>query len=369
LRRGVVVNIESTLRSIAAAVENAEMMSGREVSEVLTGIAGSHIEGINSRGVVAVTGRDKEITQEDIDRVIDAAKAIVIPMDREILHIVPQEYIVDDQRGVKNPLDMIGVRLESEVHIITGSVTSAQNLVKCVNRAGFHVQDIVLQTIASADAVLSLDEKELGCILIDLGSGTTNTLTFIEGAPYHTSVVNIGQSQVSSDLSIILKTPIETAEEIKKKSSCCYLPLVDDSDMIVLPGVGSWPSAEVPRTEICKIVQPRMAEIFQLIKEQIDRNGYGKQIGGGVILTGGGALMKGAIQLASEIFRVPARVGIPRGPGGLVAEYQSPVYATAVGLVMWGYERMKGSVTAREPKRSRKGSSMNKFKDWLKEFF
>ena len=269
LRRGVVINIESTLRSVAQAIEAAEMMSGREVQSVYTGIAGAHIEGINSRGVVAVTGRGREITKEDVDRVIDAAKAVVIPMDREVLHVIPQEFIVDDQGGIKNPIDMIGIRLEAEVHIITGSVTSAQNLLKCVNRAGFRVNDIILQSLASAQAVLSSDEKELGCLLIDLGGGTTDVLVHLEGAPYHTNVIALGGNQVTSDLAIMLKTPQEAAERIKKESGCCYMPLVGADEEVVIPGVGGWPASAIPRKEICRIVQPRMTEIFNLVKEQL----------------------------------------------------------------------------------------------------
>ena len=226
----MVINIESTVKSIQNAVESAELMSGREVHGVYTGVAGGHIEGINSRGVVAVTGKDREITKEDVDRVIDAAKAIVIPMDREVLHVIPQEFIVDQQGGIKNPVGMVGVRLEAEAHIITGAVTSAQNIVKCVNRAGFKVNDIVLEPLASSKAVLTADEQELGVLLIDLGGGTTDVLVHLEGAPYHTEVLSIGGEQVTSDLSIMLKTPLEVAEKIKKEHGCCYVPAVLEDD-------------------------------------------------------------------------------------------------------------------------------------------
>ena len=243
LRRGVVINIEATLRSVALAVEAAEQMAGREIAEVVTGIAGGHIEGLNSRGVVAVTGKGREITPEDVDRVIDAAKAVVIPMDREVIHVIPQEFIVDEQGGIRNPLDMIGVRLEAEVHIITGSVTSAQNLVKCVNRAGFKVSDIVLESLASARSVLTEDERELGAMLIDLGGGTTDILIYREGAPYYTSVLPVGGAQVTGDLSIMLKTPTESAEQIKHEAGCCYMPLVEVGEPVIIPGVGGRPPA------------------------------------------------------------------------------------------------------------------------------
>ena len=243
LRRGVVINIESTVKSIQNAIESAELMSGREVHGVTTGIAGGHIEGINSRGVVAVTGRDREISKEDVDRVIDAAKAIVIPMDREVLHVIPQEFIVDQQGGIKNPVGMVGVRLEAEAHIITGAVTSAQNIVKCVNRAGFKVNDIVLEPLASSKAVLTGDERELGVLLIDLGGGTTDVLVHIEGAPYHTEVLSIGGEQVTSDLSIMLKAPLEVAEKVKKEHGCCYVPAVLEDVEVTIPGVGGRPAS------------------------------------------------------------------------------------------------------------------------------
>ena len=264
MRRGVVINIEATLKSVAEAIEAAEMMSGREVQSVITGIGGAHIEGINSRGVVAVSGRDREISQEDIRRVIDAAKAIVIPMDREVLHVLPQEFIVDDQRGIRDPLDMIGVRLEAEVHIITGTVSSAENLIKCVNRAGFRVHEIVLESLASSEAVLTEDEKDLGVLLIDLGGGTTNVLVHVEGAPYHTDVIAIGGQQVTSDLSIMLKTPVEAAEKIKRDAGSCFMDLVDGDEEVIIPGVGGWPAASIPRKEMCRIIQPRMTEIFSI---------------------------------------------------------------------------------------------------------
>ncbi len=369
LRRGVVINIESTLKSVTQAIEAAEMMSGREVFGVVTGIAGGHIEGINSRGVVAVTGRGREITQDDVNRVIDAAKAIVIPMDREVLHVIPQEFIVDEQGGIKNPLDMIGVRLEAEVHIITGSVTSAQNLVKCVNRAGFKVNDIVLESLAASYAVLSQDEKELGVMQVDLGGGTTDVLIHLEGAPYYTSVIAIGGSQVTSDLSIVLKTPIEAAEKIKVDAGCCYVNLVESDERITIPGVGGRPPMDFPRKEIAKIIQPRMAEILDMVREQIDKKGYLPHLGGGIVLTGGGALLPGVVELAQDMFNLPVRIGYPAKLGGLVEEYKSPAYATGVGLVMYEASKLgtKEHVSS-APERSGSGV-WSKLKQWLGEFF
>ncbi len=369
LRRGVVINIEATVRSILNAVEAAEMMSGREIAEVYTGIAGGHIEGINSRGVVAVTGKGREIAREDVDRVIDAAKAIVIPMDREVLHVIPQEFIVDEQGGIRNPLGMIGVRLEAEVHIITGAVTSAQNIVKCVNRAGFKVSDIVLEPLASSKAVLTPDERELGVLLIDLGGGTTDVLLYLEGAPYHTEVLSMGGEQVTNDLSILLKTPMEAAEKIKRESGCCYLPLVQENEIVQVPGVGGRPPRTVKRQQLAEIIQPRMAEILGIVKEQILRKDYLKLLAGGVVLTGGGALLAGTAELATEIFGIPSRIGYPIRLGGLIEEYYSPVYATGVGLVLYGASRKEKELLDTSSSERTFSSVWERMRNWFKEFF
>ena len=369
LRRGVVINIESTVKSVLKAVEAAEMMSGVEVHDVYTGIAGGHIEGINSRGVVAVTGRNREITKEDIDRVIDAARAIVIPMDREVLHVIPQEFIVDEQGGIKNPLGMIGVRLESEVHIITGAVTSAQNIVRCVNRAGFKVNDIVLEPLASSKAVLSDDERELGALLIDLGGGTTDILVYLEGAPYHTGVLSLGGDQVTNDLSIILKTPMESAEQIKCKSGSCMMSSVEEEEEVVIPGVGGRPPRRIPRKQLVEIIQPRMAEIFGMVKEQIDKKGYLKLLGGGVVITGGGSLLPGTSELASEIFGLPSRIGYPIKLGGLVEEYYNPMFATGVGLVLYGASHSGTEYFDTTTSEGTFSTVWDRMQKWFKEFF
>jgi len=369
LRRGVVINIELTVKSVLNAIEAAEMMSGREVHDVYTGIAGGHIEGINSRGVVAVTGKNREITKEDVDRVIDAARAIVIPMDREVLHVIPQEFIVDEQGGIKNPLGMIGVRLESEVHIITGAVTSAQNIVRCVNRAGFKVNDIVLEPLASSKAVLSDDERELGVLLIDLGGGTTDILVYLEGAPYHTGVLSLGGDQVTNDLSIILKTPMESAEKIKRESGSCRMSLVEEEEDVVIPGVGGRPPRRIPRKQIAEIIQPRMTEIFGMVKEQIDKKGYLKLLGGGVVITGGGSLLPGTAELASEIFGLPSRIGYPVKLGGLVEEYYNPMFATGVGLVLYGASRSSTEYFDTTSSEGTFSSVWERMRKWFKEFF
>lgn len=379
LRRGVVVNIESTLAAVASAVEAAELMSGREVREVYCGAAGASVEGINSRGVVAVTGRGREITREDVDRVIEAARAVVIPMDREVLHVIPQSFIVDDQKGIRNPLDMIGVRLEAEVHIITGSVTTAQNLVKCVNRAGFKVNKLMLQSLAASRSVLSADEKELGCLLVDLGGGTTDVLVYSEGAPYFSSVIPVGGTQVTNDLSIMLSVPMDAAERLKVESSSAWLEGVDMDDMVVVPRVGGRDPAEIPRRRLSSIVQPRMEEVFGMVRERVEKMGHWKHIKGGVVLTGGGALMQGVAELAQDRFQLPVRIGNPLSLGGLVEEYRSPLYATAVGLVLMGAEAsqpqesrgqrpLERQVKSRAKTREGNGT-LERLADWIRKGF
>jgi cell division protein FtsA len=377
LRRGVVVNIESTLASVSQAVEAAELMSGREVREVFCGAAGASVEGINSRGVVAVTGRGREITHEDIDRVIEAARAVVIPMDREILHVIPQSFIVDDQKGIRNPLDMIGVRLEAEVHIITGSVTTAQNLVKCVNRAGFKVDRLMLQSLAAARAVLTNDEKELGCLLVDLGGGTTDVLVYSEGAPYFSSVLPVGGAQVTNDLSIMLSVPMDAAERLKRESASAWMESVEPDETVIVPGVGGRSPAETPRRKLSSIVQPRMEEIYGMVRERVEKMGYWDRIKGGVVLTGGGAIMQGAPELAQEMFQMPVRIGNPITLGGLVEEYRSPLYATAVGLVLLGAESaeppdqksQRSGDRPAKPKSSGNESLFGRLADWIREGF
>ena len=370
LRRGVVINIDATVKAIASAMEEAEMMSGREVQNVYAGIAGGHIEGVNSRGVVAVTGKKREIDRDDIDRVIDAARAIVIPMDREVLHVIPQEYIVDGQSGIRSPQGMIGVRLEAEVHIVTGAVSSAQNIIRCVNRAGFKVNDIVLEPIAAARSVLTNDEKELGVLLVDLGGGTTDVLVYHEGVPYHTEVLALGGDHVTSDLSIMLRTPTEAAEQIKREAACCFQPALDEPDAETsIPGVGGRPPHIVTRRELAEIIQPRMSEMLSSVKNQIEAAGYLTRLSGGVVLTGGGALMPGTAELASEIFGLPARIGFPARLGGLVPEYHSPIFATGVGLVQYGASRQGVEQLNMNTSEAGFTSVWARMRKWFGEFF
>jgi cell division protein FtsA len=377
LRKGVVVNIEATLRSVAAAIESAEMMSGREVHTCWTGIGGNHIDGINSRGVVAVTGKNREtreIGPEDINRVLEAARAVVIPMDRQVLEVIPQNFIVDDQRNIRDPLDMIGVRLEAEVHIITCSVTSAQNLIKCVNRAGFMVNDLVLQSLAAGRSVLTDEEKELGVALIDMGGGTTDVLVYSDGSPYSTTTIPAGGGMITSDISKIKNISLETAEQIKLSAGCCWEGLLDGDEDVIVPRVGGRPPLPIPKSQLFMIIQPRMEEIFKMVKEKLDKVALSRPLGGGIVLTGGGAQLLGVVDLASALFRLPVRIGIPFSVGGLVEEYRNPTYATAVGLVLEGDDRERrngvergGEVRSRE---KRQPVLFGKIVDWFKtEFF
>jgi cell division protein FtsA len=380
LRKGVVVNIEATLRSVAQAIESAEMMSGREVKNCWTGIGGSHIDGINSRGVVAVrknretrgAPEPREIGAEDIERVLEAARAVVIPMDRQVLEVIPQNYIVDDQKGIRDPMNMIGVRLESEVHIITCSITGAQNLVKCVNRAGFVVNDLILQSLAAGRSVLTPEEQELGVALVDMGGGTTDVLVYSEGAPYSTTTIPAGGAQVTNDISLLENLSFETAEKIKLEAGCCWEPFLEDDGDIIVPGVGGRAPQPIPKSRILAIIRPRVEEIFKMVREKLDTLSLSRSLGGGVVLTGGGAQLLGAAELASQVFKLPVRVGLPLPFGGLVEEYRSPAYATAVGLVLEGNIRGRKNAPSPGDMRGRdKGKPIwDSLMDWFrKEIF
>ncbi|MEK8024018.1 MAG: cell division protein FtsA [Candidatus Hydrogenedentota bacterium] len=371
LRKGVVVNLESTVKSITKAIEEAELMSGTEVSSVYVGIAGGHIKGINSRGVIAVSRADKEITQPDVDRVIDAARAVSIPMDREVIHVLPQEFTVDDQDGIKDPVGMSGTRLEAEVHIVTGAVTSAQNIVRSVNRAGFEVNDIVLEPLASSFAVLTEDEKELGVVLVDIGGGTTDLALFVEGAIWQTEVLAIGGGNVTKDISVGLRTPIAEAEQIKLKYGCAMTELVKADEEIEVPSVGGRKAKGLPRTVLAEIIQPRMEEIFLLLSREIKKTGYEDLVAGGVVLTGGASAMEGVQELAERILDMPVRIGSPKGISGLVDVVNSPVFATGVGLVFYGAKNFEdgGAHTPRLPAGDLFRGITNRMKEWFGEFF
>ncbi len=366
LRKGVVINIESTVNSIKKAVEEAELMAGCEINSVFTGIAGGHIKGFNSHGIVAV--KHKEVTQRDVDRVIDAAKAVAIPMDREVLHILPQEYIIDDQDGIKEPLGMSGVRLESKVHIVTGAVASAQNIIKCCNRTGLNVADVALEPLASAEAVLTPEEKELGVALVDMGGGTTDIALFHDGAVKHTVVLAIGGNHLTSDIAAGPRTPIGEAERIKQKYGYARTSMVTEDERVEVPSVGGRNFRTISRQILSEIIEPRMEEILQLIQREIAKSGYQESLASGVVMTGGSTLLPGIIEMAEEILGVPVRLGVPTRVGGLMDVVSSPIYATGVGLVLYGMKRQdKNFFCIREDRLFSK--ARYRMTDWLSEFF
>lgn len=334
LRKGVVVNIEATVASIRRAIEEAELMAGCEINTVYTGIAGGHVKGFNSQGIVAV--KSKEVSEADIQRVIDAAKAVAIPLDREVIHVLPQEFIIDEQGGIKEPLGMSGVRLEAKVHIVTGAVSSAQNIIKCANRTGLNVNDIVLQPLASAEAVLGEDEKELGVCLIDIGGGTTDIVVFSGGSIVHTGVIALGGNNLTSDVAIGLRTPAHEAERIKQKYGCCLPSMVGPEETIEVPSVGGRQPRLLSRQILTEILEPRVEEIFQLVHRELQRSGYEDLLASGVVITGGTTLLEGMPELAEDVLGLPVRRGSPQGVGGLVDVVRSPMYATGVGLVLYG---------------------------------
>jgi len=344
LRKGVVINIEATVNSIRQAVEEAELMAGCEITSVYAGIAGEHIKGFNSHGIVAVRNKE-EIGPRDVERVIDAAQAVAIPMDREILHILPQEYIVDQQDGIREPLGMSGVRLETKVHIVTGAVSSAQNIVKSANRVGLEVNDIVLEPIASAEAVLSPEEKELGVALVDIGGGTTDITVFHSGAIKHTAVIPLGGDNLTNDVSHGLRTPKASAEEIKRRYGSAMASLVQHSDTLEVPSTGGRDPEVLSRMVLAEILEPRMEEIFTLVEAELVRSGYDELLTGGIVLTGGTVLLEGSAELAERVFNLPVRVGCPADIGGLVDVVNSPDFATGVGLVLYGAREGQGSST------------------------
>lgn len=370
LRKGVVVNIESTIESVKASVAEAERMAGVQVGSVFAGIAGGHIKGLNSHGVIAISHKDKEIGQEDVERVIEAAKAIALPLDREIIHVLPQEFIIDNQDGIKEPIGMSGVRLEAEVHIVTGAVTSVQNIIKSVERGGYAVEDIILQPLASAEAVLTPDEKELGVVLVDIGGGTTDIAIFVDGALWHSGVISIGGNQLTADIAIGLRTPNQEAEDIKRKYGCAAVSLVEEGEEILVPGVGGRTPRKLPRRALAEIIQPRMEEIFELVDMEIKKNGFEEKAAAGVVLTGGSSLLAGTAQLGEEILQVPIRIGAPRNVTGMADGVASPEYATAVGLVCFGAKsRPAGAPSRVRGKSGALTGVLQRMKEWFTEYF
>jgi cell division protein FtsA len=341
LKKGVVVNIESTVQSIQRSVEEAELMAGCQIHSVYAGIAGSHIRSLNSHGIVAI--RDREVFQPDIDRVIDAAQAVAIPADQKILHILPQEYVIDTQEGVKEPLGMSGVRLEAKVHLVTCAVNAAQNIEKCIRKCGLEVEDIILEQLASGYAVLTEDEKELGVCVVDIGGGTTDIAVFNDGAIRHTAVIPIAGDQVTNDIAMALRTPTQNAEEIKIKYACALASLAGENETIKVPGVGERGDRDLSRQALAEVVEPRYDELFTLIQSELRRSGFEDLIAAGIVLTGGSSKMEGVVELAEEIFHMPVRIGKPQGVTGLTDIVRNPIYSTAVGLLLYGAKQQQGN--------------------------
>jgi cell division protein FtsA len=365
LKKGVVVNIESTVQSIQRAIEEAELMAGCQIHSVYAGIAGSHVRSLNSHGIVAI--RDREVVRADIERVIDAARAVAIPADQKILHVMPQEYIIDNQEGVKDPMGMSGVRLEAKVHLVTCASNAWQNIEKCVRRCGLDVDDIILEQVGSSYSVLTEDEKELGVCLVDIGGGTTDIAIFTEGAIRHTAVIPIAGDQVTNDIAMALRTPTQDAEEIKIKYACALTQLAGPDESIKVPSVGDRAPRDLSRQALAEVVEPRYDELFTLVQAELRRSGYEDLIAAGIVLTGGTSKMEGVSELAEEIFHMPVRIGLPQGVEGLQDVIRNPIYSTAVGLLLYGKKKQDDNGG---PKR---GGNLNgswaKLKNWIQGNF
>jgi len=366
LKNGVIVNIDNTALSIRKAIEDAELMAGHEVTGVMVGISGQHIKGENSRGVVAISNRNRTISPVEVKRVIEAAQAVVIPVDREILHVLSKEFSVDDQTGIKDPIGMSGVRLEAEVHIITGAITSIQNMMKSVAKAGFQCQDIIFNPLASSDAVLSRDESELGVAIVDIGGGTTDVLVYMEGGVSYSTVLSVGGIHVTNDISIGLRTPIESAEMIKKKHGCAVLDLVDASEMVEVPSVGGRAPRRLFRQELTQIIEPRMIEIMDMVDQELVKSGKKDMLAAGIVITGGGSMIDGCIEAAERVFNMPVRVGVPGGIVGLKDVVATPQYANGVGLLKYGIRLDKYRVKSRFDKS--RGGVWDRVKRWLNDY-
>ncbi len=368
LRKGAVVNIDVTVESIKKAVEAAEAMASLTLDSAFVGIAGGHIKGINSRGVIAVSGKNQEVTQADVERVIEAAKAITLPADRRVIHVIPQEFIIDEQGGIKEPLGMSGHRLEAEVHIVTGAIASAENIIKCATRAGLEVRDIVLQPLASSEATLTADEKELGVVLVDIGGGTSDIAVFVDGSIRHTAVLTLGGDHLTHDIAIGLRTPPQCAEEIKRQHGCALASLVGSEEVVEVPSVGGRKPRLLSRHMLCEIVQPRMEEIFTHVDLEVRRAGFMHQVAAGVVVTGGSSIMEGVPELAEQLFDLPVRLGMPSGIGGLKEVVSSPMYATGVGLVLYGVQHRDQPRFSRFSERTLVDKVIKRMMQWFGDF-
>lgn len=367
MKNGVIINIDNTKESITKAVEDCELMAGCEIASSIVALSGNHVKGENSRGVVAVSGRGRTISTNEIRRVIEAAQAIVIPADREIVHVLSREFSVDDQIGIKDPIGMTGVRLEAEVHIVTASASSLQNLIKSVNASTLQVSDIVFSALAASEAVLSSDEKELGVALVDIGGGTTDILVFMDGGVCYSSVLPIGGRHVTNDLSIGLSTPVESAEVLKKKYGCAVIDLVDAAETIEVPSVGDRAPRRVFRQEMARIIEPRMFEIMELVDRELEKSGKKNVLAAGIVLTGGCAAMDGAVEAAERVFRLPVRIGVPKDIGGMTDIVSTPQFTSAVGLVKYGIKTAQFS-GKRSTRKNPGGGLGAKLKRWFEEY-
>ena len=366
LKKGVVVNIEATVTGIQRALEEAELMADVKIRDVLTGIAGSHIKSFNSHGMVAI--KDKEVSQFDVDRVVETARAVNIPMDQQILHILTQEFIIDGQEDVREPVGMSGVRLEVKVHIVTGAVSAAQNIMKCVRRCGLEVRDLVLQPLASAIAVLSQDEKDLGVCLVDIGGGTTDIAVFTGGAIRHTAVIPIAGDQITNDIAMALRTPTKDAEDIKMAHGCALRQLASVNDVIEVPGVGDREPRQMSRQTLAEVIEPRVEELYSLIQRELRASGFEELLSSGIVLTGGSASMQGMVELGEEVFHMPVRLGVPSYSGGLAEVVRNPRFSTGVGLLVSGLEQKKRDEHVRMHTSNLKGV-FEKMASWFKGNF
>ena len=362
LKKGVVVNIESTVQSIRRAVDEAELMAGCQIHSVYAGIAGSHIRSMNSHGIVAI--KDREVYTQDLERVIDAAQAVAIPADQKVLHILPQEFLIDEQEGVKEPLGMSGVRLEAKVHLVTCAVNAAQNIEKCIRRCGLEVEDIILEQLASSYSVLTEDEKELGVCMVDIGGGTSDIAIFTEGSIRHTGVIPIAGDQVTNDIAMALRTPTPHAEDIKIRYACALAKLTGADETIKVPSVGDREPRDLSRQALAEVVEPRYDELFTLVQAELRRSGFEDLIAAGIVLTGGTSKMEGVVELAEEIFHMPVRLGSPQGVSGLVDIVTNPIYATGVGLLQYGVKQQQEGRTNSYGK-----ETQSSWWDKVKEYF
>lgn len=370
LRKGVIVNIEAVTKAITQSIEMAEHEAGRTVESVYVGLPGNSVEGLNSRGVVAVSGKGQEIVEKDVERVLDAARAIAIPMDREVVHVVPRQFIIDEQAGISDPVDMVGVRLEADVHIITGPVSVSQNIIKCVNRSGFVVDEIALESLASSTCALSDEEKELGVLLIDIGGGSSSWILFLDGAPYKSGAFPIGGNLVTHDLHTVLETGhFELAEQVKCEEGFCWDQNIDLNEEVIIPGAGLQQPRTVLKGLIGETAKARMEEIFKYVEVQADLKSLAHRLRGGVVLVGGGSRLRGADSLASNFFRMPGRIGFPMGFGELDSHFRDPLFASAFGLVQWGHLSSGGKKSDDIDSPVEEAKPVKAVLNWFKEFF